>query len=194
MTSSGLDGSARGRGPGEGGPRRGLALAFTGDGKGKTTAALRLALRAVGHGYRVRMIQFIKGTWRYGELVAAKRLAPYLEILPRGKGFVGIMADRLPRSVHAEAARAALDEAKASMGQPLDMLILDEVFNAVLLGLLPEEDVRALIAAKPPSLHLVLTGRGAPPGLLERCDPVTEMRLVKHPFNLGEKALRGIEF
>lgn len=174
--------------------RRGLVIAYTGEGKGKTTAALGLALRSVGNGYRVRMIQFIKGTWRYGELEAAKRLAPALEILPRGKGFVGILGDRLPREVHAEAARSALREAQQSMAHRLDMLILDEVSNAIQLGLIQERDVEMLIDMKPPPLHLVFTGRGTSETILARCDLVTEMRLVKHPYDLGEHARRGIEF
>ncbi len=174
---------------------RGFIIVYTGDGKGKTTAALGVALRAIGHGWRVLMVQFVKGTWHYGELDAAKRLAPDLEIVPMGKGFCKIFNDRLPEAEHRAAASAALQFARERMlsGQ-YDLLILDEVNIALKLGLLSLEAVMELLDAKPADLDIVLTGRGAPPELIERADLVTEMREIKHPYQKGILAQKGIDF
>ena len=178
-------------------PRRGLVLVFTGDGKGKTTAALGMALRAVGHGFRVRVIQFVKGGWRPGELVAARRLAPELEIVQAGRGFT---LDRLGRkSVSQEEHEAAAAEAvrlarEALASTDCQMVILDEVLYALRDRLISLDDVLGLIAAKPDRMHLVLTGRAAPPEVVDAADLVTEMREVKHPYGDGVTAQRGIEF
>lgn len=172
-----------------------MILVHTGNGKGKTTAALGQALRAVGEGKRVLMIQFIKGPWKSGEDGSAKLLAPNFELRKRGKGFVGILGDSLPREEHERAAREALEEAKQeAMSGKWDMVILDEINNAVSLNLIPQEDVLDLITSLPAACHLLLTGRDAPPEFIERADIVTEMREVKHVFNEGVKAKRGIEY
>ncbi|MFQ6057823.1 MAG: cob(I)yrinic acid a,c-diamide adenosyltransferase [Anaerolineae bacterium] len=175
--------------------RKGLIIVYTGQGKGKTTAALGTALRACGHGWKVLMIQFIKGTGRYGELEAAKRLAPNFEIIRAGKGFYRIMGDRLPEEVHPRAAEAglALSRDRISSGQ-YDLIILDEINVAVHEGLIPVEEVLALLDAKPEALHLILTGRNAHPQIIERADLVTEMREVKHPYAQGIPAQQGIEY
>ncbi|HWP34224.1 MAG TPA: cob(I)yrinic acid a,c-diamide adenosyltransferase [Thermodesulfobacteriota bacterium] len=175
--------------------RRGLVIVYTGDGKGKTTAALGLAVRAVGRGWRVLMIQFIKGSWHYGELDGAKRLAPEFEITAGGRGFVGILDDRLPFEEHRRAAAETLAFARAQVtGGRYDLVILDEVNNAVHAGLIPLEGLLDLLAARPPELHLVLTGREAHPRVIEAADLVTEMREVKHPFRQGLLAQAGIDY
>lgn len=179
------------------GDRKGLVIVFTGDGKGKTTAAMGMALRAAGNHMRVRVIQFIKGTWKTGEVAAANALLPSLEIVRAGRGFTieRLRDDRIPMAEHAAAAQAGLEEARASLRSgTLDMLVLDEIFGAVTAGLIPLEDLLALVAEKPPLLHLVLTGRGAPADVVSVADLVTEMRLVKHPYAAGIRAQRGVEF
>ena len=175
--------------------RRGLIIVYTGGGKGKTTAALGAALRACGHGWKVFMVQFIKGPWRYGELEAAKRLAPDFEIVLAGKGFYKIRGDRLPEEVHRQAAEEglALCREKIASGE-YDLIILDEINVAVHEGLIPVGEVLALLDAKPEPLHLILTGRNAHPRIIERADLVTEMREVKHPYAQGIPAQRGIEY
>lgn len=174
--------------------RRGLVIVHTGNGKGKTTAALGTALRAVGHGLKVLIIQFIKGSWRYGELKSLKRLEPELELIRVGKGFVGIIDDKLPREEHVEAARKGLELAREKVvGGEYDLVILDELNYAVLGGLISIEDVLDLVRNKPSWVHLIITGREARPELIELADLVTEMREVKHPYQKGITAQRGID-
>lgn len=175
--------------------KRGLVIVYTGDGKGKTTAALGMALRAIGRGWKVLMIQFMKGTWHYGELDGAKRLEPDLEIIPMGKGFYKILDDHHTEDEHRQAALAALDFARAKMlSGDCDLLILDEVNNAISTGLLSLQSVLDLLDRKPADFHIVLTGRGAPPELIDCADLVTEMREVKHPYQKGILAQKGIDF
>jgi cob(I)alamin adenosyltransferase len=175
--------------------KRGLIIVYTGDGKGKTTAALGMALRALGRGWKVLMVQFMKGTWHYAELDTAKRLAPDFEIVPMGKGFYKILDDHYTEEEHRAAALAALQFARDRMcSGKYDLLILDEVNNAIGTGLLPLCAVMNLLDAKPADFHIVLTGRGAPPELLERADLVTEMREIKHPYQKGILAQKGIDF
>ena len=169
---------------------------FTGNGKGKTTAALGQAIRAVGEGKRVLMVQFIKGPWKSGEDFLAKGLEPRFTLVKMGKGFVGIMGDNLPREEHILAAHDALDFAanEAASGK-WDIIILDEVNNAIHLGLISKEDVMEFInIAQGHTEHLILTGRDAPPELIERADLVTEMRDIKHPYHAGKKGVRGLEY
>ncbi len=175
--------------------RRGLVMVYTGDGKGKTTAALGMAVRAVGRGLRVLMIQFIKGSWHYGELDGAKRLAPEFEIASGGKGFVGIIDDKLPFEEHQKAAAATLAFAREQVTSGrYDLIILDEVNNAVVGNLIPLEELLELLDARPPELHLLLTGRGAAPEVIERADLVTEMREIKHPYQKGILAQVGVDY
>jgi cob(I)alamin adenosyltransferase len=182
------------------GKRKGLIIVFTGDGKGKTSAALGCAMRALGHGWKVLVIQFFKGDWPvvYGELELARRLHPQMEVLQLGRGFVKIMGDKKPFEEHLEAAKAAfeLTREKVLSGQ-YDLIILDEINYA--LGyldfkLIELEDVLELLKAKPPELHLILTGRNAHPKVVELADLVTEMREVKHPMKRGIPAQQGIDY
>ncbi len=176
-------------------PRRGLVVVLTGDGKGKTTSCLGMAVRAVGYGMRVAMVQFVKGSLHYGELDGAKRLAPEFELTPMGKGFVGIMGDTLPFSEHAAAAKKALAAARKKMlSGRYDILILDEVNVALKLGLLDLAEVIALIEARPDDVHLILSGRGAHEEVVRRAHLVTEMRNVKHPYEQGIEAQKGIDY
>ena len=177
-------------------PRRtGLVIVHTGDGKGKTTAALGTALRACGYGLRVVMIQFIKGPWKTGEQISAGRLAPEFELIKAGRGFYKIMGDRIPEEVHRKAADEGfrLAEERILAGAH-DLVILDEINNAVHDGLLTIEQVLSLVDRKPPHVHLILTGRNAHERLIERAHLVTEMREVKHPYRQGILAQKGIDF
>lgn len=174
---------------------KGLILVHTGDGKGKTTAGLGLALRAWGSGLRVLILQFIKGGWKYGELEAIERLGQLdgrIEIRPLG---LGLMRSDEDREKHIRAAAKALQESERMMvsGQ-YDLIIFDEINYAVKFGLISIDDVLALLDKKPEKLHVLLTGRDARPELIERADLVTEMKLVKHPYQQGIKAQQGIEF
>ncbi len=171
---------------------RGLFLLFTGNGKGKTTAALGLAFRALGHGQRVAMIQFIKGSWKYGELESAKRFADLLDFHVMGRGFTW-KSDDLDKDI--ALAREAWRFARATIAENRHQLvILDELTYLVSYGMLPEQEVIDTLAARPPAMHVVVTGRGAGQGLIEAADLVTEMREIKHPYSRGIKAQRGIEF
>lgn len=172
---------------------KGLVIVFTGNGKGKTTASLGMALRAWGQGMKVLVIQFIKGGWVYGELLASKRLEG-LQMLPMGEGFVRGAGEE-ETLAHRAAAQKALEDARKEMvSGKWDMLILDEIIYAVGFKLLKEEDLLELISAKPPAMHLVMTGRKAPESLIEKADLVTEMKEIKHPYSLGIKAQKGVEY
>ncbi len=174
--------------------KKGLVLVNTGEGKGKTTASLGMALRAWGQGMKVLVIQFIKGGWKYGELKAVEKLGAHFEIRQMGGGFIkGPDDDSLAE--HRHAAREALDAAGAEISSgKYDLIILDEILYASYYGLVAVEDVLALIDKKPENLHLVLTGRHAPPEIIDKADLVTEMREIKHPYTKGIPAQKGIEF
>ncbi len=173
--------------------RKGLVIVHTGNGKGKSTAALGLALRAVGQGLRVSMVQFIKGSWKYGELKAPEFL-PGFEILPMGRGFIDL-GSKTPNPEDVALAQETFRAGRAKvLSGEYGMVILDEVNYAVDYGLLAVEDVLRLIGEKPPEVHLVLTGRNARPEVIEAADLVTEMREIKHPFQKGIKAQKGVEF
>ena len=172
---------------------KGLVLVFTGDGKGKTTAALGLALRILGHGDQVAVVQFIKGGWQPGEAKALELFGEALHWHALGEGFTWETQDR-------ERDRQLVQQAwEQSLVYLADasrkLVVLDEVNVALKLGYLGIEQVLAGLDLRPELTHVVLTGRGAPPQLLERADLVTEMKLVRHPFReQGVKAQRGIEF
>jgi len=173
--------------------QEGLIQIYTGHGKGKTTAALGLALRAVGQGLKVLMIQFMKGKRPTGELLMAQRLSPDLQIKPMGRdGFIGPEG---PAAKDMDLAKAALDEARKALNEKLcDVLILDEINVAVSMGLLSQKAVLDVIGCKPPDMELILTGRGAPKAFLERADLVTTMEPTKHYFDQGQEPRLGIEF
>jgi len=173
----------------------GLVIVYTGGGKGKTTASLGLALRAVGYNHKICMIQFIKGSWHYGEMDSSKRLEPEFEIIAAGKGFVGIIDDTSPKEEHEKVAKEAINICKEKIqSEKYNVIILDEVNYAINLGLIDVNDVLDLIKTKPPRLNLVLTGNYAMPGIIELADLVTEMKEIKHPFQKGIKAKKGIDF
>jgi cob(I)alamin adenosyltransferase len=154
-----------------------------------------MALRAVGHGMRVCMIQFIKGEWYYGELTSANRLKPQFELVAAGRGFVGILDDDHDIKEHQASAKNALKFSRKKMIQKkYDVIILDEINYAVNLGLVSSLEVLNLVKDKPRNLTLVLTGNYATQEIIEMADLVTEMREVKHPFQVGIRARKGIDF
>jgi cob(I)alamin adenosyltransferase len=171
---------------------KGLLMVFTGNGKGKTTAALGMALRAAGHGMRVLILQFIKGAWSYGELEALRRFEE-IEIATLGSGFTW-KKENLEED--ARLARSGWERAAAAIqGSRYELIILDELNYVLAYGLLPLESVLATIKNRPAGLHVVVTGRDAPDELVQAADLVTEMRQIKHPYHeQGVKAQRGIEF
>ncbi|MEW5761817.1 MAG: cob(I)yrinic acid a,c-diamide adenosyltransferase [Bacillota bacterium] len=174
-------------------PERGLIIVYTGHGKGKTTAALGLALRAWGQGLRVLVLQFLKGRWETGELKAAAKMEG-LEVRPLGEGFVRL-GDEAALPKHRAAAQKAFAEAwEAVGGGRYDLVVLDEIFYAVKFGFITVEDILNLLEHKAPGVHLVLTGRSAPAAVIEAADLVTEMREVKHPYTHGAPARRGVEY
>jgi cob(I)alamin adenosyltransferase len=175
--------------------RKGLIVVYTGPGKGKTTAALGIAFRAVGQGMRVLMIQFIKGSWHYGELDSAKMLGPdRLEILPMGRGFVKIGIEK-PDAEDVRLVREAWGFARSQMSSDrYDVLILDEINYVISYKMLDPAEVLEGLRQKPEALHVILTGRNAHPGIVDLADVVTEMREVKHPYTKGILAQRGIDY
>src|SRR5215217_8142930 len=176
-------------------PERGLVIVYTGKGKGKTTAALGIVLRAVGHGYKVGMIQFIKGEWYYGELTSSKRLEPEFEMIAAGRGLVGIIDDDHPIEDHQRAAKEAIALVFFfKQKTAYDIMILDEINYAAKLNLISQRDILDIIAAKPEKTSLVLTGNYVPESVIAAADLVTEMREIKHPYQKGIKAKKGIDF
>ncbi len=174
---------------------KGLVIVYTGKGKGKTTAALGMALRAVGYDHKVCMIQFIKGSWHYGEMTSSKRLEPEFELTAIGKGFVGIIDDKSPIEDHKKIAQEALKVAQEKINSKIyNIVILDEINYAINLGLVSLKDVMDVISNKPDDVNLVLTGNHAKDEIIEKADLVTEMREIKHPFKSGIKAKKGIDF
>jgi len=173
----------------------GLTIVYTGKGKGKTTAALGIALRAVGYERKICMIQFIKGSWHYGEMDSSKKLEPEFEMITVGKGFVGIIDDKSTKEDHKKIAKEAIkiSNEKIQSGK-YDIVILDEINYAVNLELISVEDVLSLIKSKPQNIDLVLTGNYAKDEVIDIADLVTEMREIKHPFQQGIKAKQGIDF
>jgi len=170
---------------------KGLIIVNTGNGKGKTTAALGVALRACGYGMNVCMLQFLKGKWKYGELRSAPKLGTF-EIRPMGQGFTWDSTDiEIDKSKVREAWKAATAEIQSGK---YDVVILDEINYALSYGFLPVEDVVNFLQKKPAMLHVILTGRDARPEVIEIADMVTEMREIKHPFAEGIAGQKGIEF
>jgi cob(I)alamin adenosyltransferase len=174
--------------------RRGLIIIHTGPGKGKTTAAMGTGLRAVGQGLRVLMLQFIKGSWHYGELDAVQAFGDRFVIRQMGRGFVKVGAEK-PDPEDVQMVEEAWQEAERAMAsREWDLLILDEINYAISYKMLSPEPVAAALKAKPEELHVILTGRNAHPSLVELADTVTEFREVKHAYQKGILAQRGIEY
>jgi cob(I)alamin adenosyltransferase len=171
---------------------RGLIIVHTGAGKGKSTAAFGMVLRCLGHGFRVGIVQFVKGAWGTGERTVLARFPDLVTCRAMGEGFTWDTQDRA-RDI--AAARAAWDAAKAMIADPsYRMVLLDELNIVLRYDYLPLDEVLAVLRARPRDLHVVVTGRNAPAPLVEIADLVTEMTLVKHPFRAGVKAQPGIEF
>jgi cob(I)alamin adenosyltransferase len=171
---------------------KGLLIVHTGKGKGKSTAAFGLMMRAVGHGHRVGMVQFVKGAWSTGETVALERFEDLVDFHTMGEGFTWETQDRARDVAAAEAAWA---KACAMMDDPrYRLIVLDELNIALRMDYLPLDGVLAVLAARRPDLHVCITGRNAKPELIAAADLVTEMTLGKHPFEAGVKAQAGIEF
>lgn len=176
--------------------RRGVILVNTGNGKGKSTSAFGLALRAVGNGQKVGLVQFIKGKWKTGEKVALARF-PEIDHVVSGAGFTW---DTQDRESDIKAARAGFDAALAMFEQSrgdtpkYQLVILDELNVALRYDQLPLEEVLTALRNKPPQLHVLITGRDAPQELIDLADTVTDMTPIKHAFDAGIAAARGIEF
>jgi len=174
--------------------RRGLVLINTGPGKGKTTAAMGTALRAVGNGMRVLMLQFLKGSWHYGELDAVKAFGESFVLKQMGRGFVKIGgAETDPEDVRMVEA-AWVEGREAILSGEWDLVVLDEINYAIGYGMLDPAKVVETLKARPEMVHVILTGRNAHPTLVEIADTVTEMRQVKHAYEGGVLAQRGIEY
>ncbi|MGD9818125.1 MAG: cob(I)yrinic acid a,c-diamide adenosyltransferase [Desulfomonilaceae bacterium] len=170
----------------------GLLIVNTGDGKGKTTAALGQVFRALGHGFKICVIQFIKGSWKYGELESAKKFDDQLEIHVKGRGFTW-KSDDIDKDI--KIAREAWDFAKTVIeSDKYQMVVLDELTYLITYGMVEEADVLNTLRNRPVGLHVVVTGRGASKLLIEQADLVTEMKEIKHPFKSGARAQMGIEF
>jgi len=173
----------------------GLIVVLTGKGKGKTTSALGMALRAAGHGMKVCIIHFMKGDMYAGELDGIKMLGPNVEVHLMGKGFCGIQGNPYPYKEHRANAQDAIKLARDKISsEAFDMVILDEVNNALHLKLVDLPQVMDLIDIKPPLMHLILTGRDAHPEIIERADTVSEVREVKHAFRKDIEPQKGIDF
>ncbi|MFC1477679.1 cob(I)yrinic acid a,c-diamide adenosyltransferase [candidate division KSB1 bacterium] len=173
----------------------GLTVVYTGNGKGKTTAALGLCIRAAGYRWKVFILQFMKGTWRYGEMDGINLLGDYVTMEQMGKGFYKILDDNLPEEEHKKAAAEAVERAREVIHSGgYQLVILDEINNAVDLELIGLPDVIDIVKNKPEKLNLVLTGRNAKPEIIELADLVTEMKEVKHPFQQGFSAKKGVDY
>lgn len=172
---------------------KGLTIIYWGWGKGKTTAAIGAALRALGQGQRVLFMQFMKSEeWKTGEATMFEKMEN-IEFCIVGKGWVRILGDHKPIDEHQEAARAGLAYAREQIGN-WDLIVLDEILSAVDAGLLKIDEIKELIKMKPISTHLIMTGHQEYPELIEVVDVVTKMEKIKHPFDLGLLAQKGVDF
>jgi len=174
---------------------RGLVVVITGNGKGKTTTALGIAVRACGHNLRTCMIQFMKGDIYAGEWDGIRKMNCQVELISTGKGFCGIQGNPYPFKEHRENAQEAIQLARQKMesGQ-FDILILDEINNALSLRLVDLDQVLEVIRQKPAGMHLVLTGRDAHPQVIELADTVSEIKEIKHAYRVGIEPQPGIDY
>ena len=175
--------------------RKGLVVVITGHGKGKTTTALGIAVRACGHNMRVCIIQFMKGDLYSGEWDGVKKMGCQIELISTGKGFCGIQGNPYPFKEHRENAQDAIEltHQKMNSGQ-YDVLILDEINNAEHLRLVDLEQVLEILRRKPPLMHLVLTGRDVSPQVIELADTVSEVTEIKHAYRKGIEPQPGIDY
>ncbi len=175
--------------------KKGLVVVITGHGKGKTTTALGIAVRACGHDLKVSIIQFMKGDLYAGEWDGVKRMNCRIELVATGKGFCGIQGNPYPYREHRENAQEAIQLALKKMeAGPPDILILDEINNALHLKLVDLDQVLQIIERKPAQMHLVLTGRNAHPRVIELADTVSEITEVKHAYRKGIEPQPGIDY
>jgi len=173
---------------------KGLIIVNTGPGKGKTTAAMGTALRAVGNGMKVLMLQFLKGSWHYGELEAVKAFGDNFVMKQMGRGFVKVGgAETDPEDIRM-VEEAWKEAEQAIMSGQWDVVILDEINYAISYGMLDPAKVAESLKRKPEQVHVILTGRNAHPTIIELADTVTEMKQVKHAYEKGVLAQRGIEY
>ena len=172
-----------------------MLIVLTGNGKGKTTSALGQAMRVIGEGGKVIMLQFIKGPWKSGEDKTWKRLRPDFKIIKGGKGFVGILEDLLPRSVHVKTAEDTWKKAKKYIESgKYNLVILDELNVALKLRLLSLKNILPTLKKHKYNIDIMVTGREASNQMIKIADLVSEVKEIKHPFNKGGKARKGIEF
>jgi cob(I)alamin adenosyltransferase len=174
--------------------RRGLIIVNTGPGKGKTTAAMGTGLRAVGQGMRVLMLQFLKGSWHYGELDAVQAFGDKFVMKQMGRGFVKVGSEKPDPEDVRMVEEAWNQSAEAILSGQWDLVVLDEINYAISYGMLNPEKVVETLRKKPDMVHVILTGRNAHPTIVDLADTVTEMRQVKHAYEKGIMAQRGIEY
>lgn len=175
--------------------KTGLIVVITGHGKGKTTSALGMVLRAVGYDMKVCIIEFMKGNMYSGEIDGIKRLSPNVELHLTGKGFYGIKGHKYRYEEHRASAQEAIKLAKEKMfSGNFDIIILDEINNAIKLKLVDLHQLIELIANKPPIMHLILTGRDAHPEVIKIAHTVTEMKEIKHAYKQGIEPQKGIDY
>jgi cob(I)alamin adenosyltransferase len=173
-------------------PNKGLLIVYTGDGKGKTTAAWGLAFRALGHGHKVLVIQFIKGSWKYGELKSVKRFSDLLDFYVMGDGMTFRSKDR--EKSHSLACQAWRFAKERIQNNEHRLIILDELTYLIHYEMVTKAEVLDTLRNRPVGMHVLITGRNASPDLLGAADIATEMRLLAHPYKLGVHAQEGIEF
>ncbi len=175
--------------------KKGLVVVITGNGKGKTTSALGMAVRACGHNMRVCIIQFMKGDLYAGEWDGVKKMNCQIELFHTGKGFCGIQGNPYPHEEHRKNAQDAIQLARQKMESgKFDLIILDEINNALKLKLIDREQILELIEQKPTLMHLVLTGRDAHPDIIDRADTVSEINEVKHAYREDIEPQPGIDY
>jgi len=174
--------------------RRGLIIVNTGPGKGKTTAAMGTALRAVGQGMRVLMLQFLKGSWHYGELDAVQAFGDKFVMKQMGRGFVKVGSEKPDPEDVRMVEQAWAEAEQAIRSGEWDLVVLDEINYAIAFGMLDPAKVAEALKNKPEMVHVILTGRNAHPTIIELADTVTEMHEVKHAYDKGVMAQRGIEY
>lgn len=175
--------------------KQGLVVIITGNGKGKTTSAIGMALRGCGHGLKTTIVQFMKGDLYSGEWDGVKQLAPLVELYHTGKGFCGIEGNPYPHSEHRKNAQDAIGLVKNILTSDVcDTLILDEINNSLQLKLVDLDQVKELLALRPDHMHLILTGRDAHPELIELADTVSEVQEIKHAYRKEIEPQPGIDF